>query len=285
MSSKLTAIRLAPSGGLLKPELDCHPESRYFDEKPFGPAHDIQYNGDGKRGPPIVMSFRRFIEASIRLGSRIYTLIQELESVGLQDEGKLMTSRTDRINSSPEHPFEITLLDIACPLAALQNPPIKEDLSQQRAIQLIQRQLVDESNRNWESVAPQFYSIWAYAASKEVPKEKFFSIQKWPLQLRTQAEMLPSRLKALKMGLTDRHADPENGRTYWDKRRSVFEGKETFYGGETVFPFGETKIQARILSNQFEEDLRDGTCSKSRPYLSRFENTLTLSSSGICVPL
>jgi hypothetical protein len=146
------------------------------------------------------------------------------------------------------------------------DPPAsqKSSLSEENPAYLLQKEIIVESHRNWDTRAPNFSKLWAFAAEIEKPKQ-FFTLNRWPPQLQTDERQNEIRQSG---------PVPESPKPLPRTERDIMYPKpgEKIYPGETFFPFGETPTQQAILAYEIDKDLAEGNRFSFRPKLYQGKN-------------
>lgn len=142
----------------------------------------------------------------------------------------------------------------------------KESLqTKEKPARLLQRQAILEQYHNWNDRAPNFRSLWAFASPIKNPKQ-FFALDRWPLELQTEERRNEIRQSGPARPSPERNTEDEE-----DFPRP--KENETFYPGETFFPFGETPYHEALLARQIDLNRPDGTFA---PVFSNMNHQLTL---------
>jgi hypothetical protein len=143
-----------------------------------------------------------------------------------------------------------SIIDIAQPL----HP--EAELTEIHAARLLQKQIITENNHNWGNRAPNHSKLWGFADGVQKSKT-FFSLDRWPLELQT-----PEQRDKMRQG----GPKPYPWAKTASSNRKLLKGKnviardpnERYVPGETIFPFGETQIQAAFKSQKISDLLANG---------------------------
>ncbi|ELR03528.1 hypothetical protein VC83_03404 [Pseudogymnoascus destructans] len=143
----------------------------------------------------------------------------------------------DAANGSP------SLIEIATPL-------VKEvdrgELTEELALKILQEEIVEESNRNWEPRASPT-TIWDWTGKRDPLTEECFSIDRWTPSIQHIGDVDKENMY-LEWARNQMPDNPADGRS--QKRRKLIPG-------EPVFPLGETAKQEEAISNRIDGQLRD----------------------------
>jgi hypothetical protein len=315
--------RVPPSG---------HPENRYVvSEEDAKHARYITFNNDTKQyqvqydihgtiGPPIVQpnKFQHFQQIASRLGRDIRHLTQfmadttDSDAAHLERQSEALSRTLQNMKKiDAEHGAgtgngkEISLVVIARDLLKYA-PELLQDISldsshdistitEDQAAQIIQLQLIEESNNNWESRFPENEHVWDWVddpqpieqtsagtssavapddapslniTSHQLPpfRKYFFSMRRWPVECQSTAvqTMIRTSGPIFKVATnTAQPQTPEAPRSTAAQRRAAALGpwpreKHTGRGGPPNFPFGETPFQQAYQSFCITQDLADG---------------------------
>ncbi|EHL01909.1 hypothetical protein M7I_2092 [Glarea lozoyensis 74030] len=137
-------------------------------------------------------------------------------------------------------------------------PRAPVEMTTRQAAKLLNMQVTQELNNNWESRFPENERIWDFAAHRIAAQpqksddgntvfakpavQKFFSMRRFPEKSKAATQ-------------EDIEAQYESGMSRREERPG-----EIYRGGkmEPMFPFGETPYQENFLSWQMEQALKDG---------------------------
>jgi hypothetical protein len=253
---------------------------------------EVQYNALGRKGPPIVQpnKFHYLQKLAFMLGRDMlyctrlmaekvdraphYCLGKQLAAL-VQAEDMMESIKSD--DESQERPSVDTIVRSTATLQSMaQNlhriaPDLAKDagfnfgggiktITETEAAALLQMQIIEEANNNWESRFPETEHVWDFARPRldfeVVPRlTQFFNMRRFPVccqSSETQTTIDQSgpivQEKAVPVIQTTPMAD---------RRRSK---KKTRYlkAQKPYFPFGETPYQQAYLSFRMEQDLKDG---------------------------
>lgn len=146
---------------------------------------------------------------------------------------------------------------------------------------LLQMQILEEINNNWESRFPEDEHVWDFATSRVEPKtrtlpdgkemmfipkpKQFFSMHGYSFNChteQTQKRMTESDPSVATKPVPPVRAPPKTRQQIVGqaKQAKVPKKKKARHirGREPHFPFGETTYQAAWLSHRMEQDLKDG---------------------------
>jgi hypothetical protein len=142
---------------------------------------------------------------------------------------------------------------------------------------LIQMQLIQESNNNWDSRFPENENVWDFADSRlslaQVGRSErgtavrhrnvqYFNMRRWPLW--KQSKEVQTEIESSNLVIQEKPAPPTSPRlnTRATRKNDMMDApkreQHTGRGGPAMFPFGETPYQQAYLSWRMEEDLKDG---------------------------
>lgn len=143
---------------------------------------------------------------------------------------------------------------------------------------IVQMQLIQESNNNWDSRFPENEHVWDFAASRLTPEaspeplsttnrptqrriNQYFNVRRWPVW--AQDKKTQAAVKSSGFVVQEKPAPPAPISQIPEEVESevmekVNRERYTGYGGIAMFPFGETPYQRAYLSWKMEQDLADG---------------------------
>lgn len=276
-------------------------------------VYTVQYNANGFKGPPIIQpNLYNFIErASFKFGRAIAMYTEELtmgenhytrelgldlvnisyQRTILRSEGKPLYPGEPNVPPATPNPNNITLIRIASDLHKVApdiftahglNPETLNDesvplqLRTKYAALMIQSQVIEELNNNWESRFPVGENVWGFARDRLLnPVEtvvagrvftehyqarQFFSMRRWPpceqcsasqgvikasgpeLQKKVERQVVPR--KTIQEKQLERLSKPKEAKHIG--------------GAPPKFPFGETPYQQAYMSWRIQQDLKDG---------------------------
>lgn len=254
---------------------------------------EVQYDAGGKVGQPILQPnlYEHLERIAYRVGRDIRQLHSEIADShtdverfnhqfnSLQLTRGLMDSEDSRHSMNKE----ISLRKIARDLHKVAPDLVEEslvdlesDTSEQGSATIIQMQLIQESNNNWESRFPEDEHVWNFAAPRlsreplatsdkgkpiRYRVNQYFNIRRWPVW--AQSKKVQTAMKTSGLVIQEKPAPPLAQPAEELKSTLVEEVKReryTGYGGPAMFPFGETPYQQAYLSWRMEQDLADGWC-------------------------
>jgi hypothetical protein len=145
--------------------------------------------------------------------------------------------------------------------------------NEQDAAKVLQMEIIQESNNNWESRFPVDYSVWDFAWSRRqphqlpdgrtvlYPKKKFFDMRLWPPCRQGTVTRTAIENSGLVIQKKPREIVPQA-----KTRQEIFEDldkpppveQHRGRGMPPFFPFGETPFQEAYQSWRMEKDLEDG---------------------------
>ncbi|QSZ30852.1 hypothetical protein DSL72_000410 [Monilinia vaccinii-corymbosi] len=275
-------------------------------------VYTVQYNADRLVGPPIIQpNLYTFIEkAAFRFGRAIAMYTEELtldedhytralcldivnlsyQRTLLRSEGKPLYPGEPNVPPATPNPNDVNLLRIASDLHhvapdiftshglkpdTLLDASIPLKTRTQYAAQMIQSQVLEELNNNWESRFPVHEKVWGFARDRLInpvqtvvagriftefhrPRQ-YFSMRRWPPceqgpeSQRVIGESGPVvQAKTSKEAALQRTIEEEEK---FDPSRNPQEAKHI--EGAPHFPFGETPYQQAYLSWRIQDDLKD----------------------------
>ncbi|ESZ97265.1 hypothetical protein SBOR_2339 [Sclerotinia borealis F-4128] len=272
----------------------------------------VQYNAARFTGPPIIQpNLYRFIEkASFKFGRAIamhteeltldethYTRELRLDIVNrsyqrtlLRSEGKPLYPGEPNVPPATPNPNNITLIRLASDLhkvapdiftsyglnpETLLDPAVPLQTRTKYAALMIQTQVIEELNNNWESRFPIREDVWGFARDRldnpvktivagrtfteYYQPRQHFSMRRWPpceqslagqqvikdsgpvVQEKVKPKIVPTKtLEQKKLEELRKPKEPKH-----------------IAGGLPNFPFGETPYQQAYLSWRIQEDLKD----------------------------
>lgn len=147
------------------------------------------------------------------------------------------------------------------------------DRSDRSAATIIQMQLIQESNNNWDPLFPENEHVWDFAAERLDPiasrkgkqirrkATQYFSLRRFPVW--AQSELVQDAIRSPGPGAQGTHAPTVTSTlpTALIKRETTTVGGRERYTGRCLpptFPFGETAFQRAALSMKIEQELADG---------------------------
>jgi hypothetical protein len=170
-----------------------------------------------------------------------------------------------------------------------------KDLTEKEAAKIIQLQLIEESNNNWEPRFPENEHVWDWVDLRPEPMQvvnvgrrqlqapkQFFSLRKWPPGCQSQQTQIQLSQDALAeeaqknqggqageqinfvAGTGKSLMKTAKGQAHVPADRNhqfVSDPKRerwTGRGGQPYFPFGETPYQEKFQSWKIQQDLADG---------------------------
>jgi hypothetical protein len=280
---------------------------------------EVQYDAQGTIGLPIVQPNKyEFLPLlAFRLGRNIDRLMRTLSQEDTTDQARLRELRegeaialrltnqitpADRtqqsqgptITVSPEA-NSITLQRIAQDLDKVA-PELADDagfpddwypltMTEDQAATLIQMQILEELNNNWESRFPENEHVWEFATPRVTPiaithtpegkllggsqplvinpkVKNFFSMRRWSVACQseeTQRAIVASGPEIQEKPKAIVPAQLAGPRTSDDVKRDTKPVRERHIRGQRpYFLFGETPYQQAYLSWRMEQDLKDG---------------------------
>jgi hypothetical protein len=157
---------------------------------------------------------------------------------------------------------------------------LDEDLiteSEKGSATVIQMQLIQESNNNWDSRFPENENVWDFAHSRlslgpDGRSERgmailhrnvqYFNMRRWPLW--KQSKEVQTEIESSNLVIQEKLAPPTSPclNVRAKRKNDIMDAPKreqyTGRGGPAMFPFGETPYQQAYLSWRMEEDLKDG---------------------------
>ncbi|KAJ8070333.1 hypothetical protein OCU04_000713 [Sclerotinia nivalis] len=275
-------------------------------------TYTVQYNADRFTGPPIIQpNLYTFIEkASFKFGRAIamyteeltldethYTPELSLEIVNYsygntikRSEGVELYPGEPNVPRANPNPNNITLIRIASDLykvapdiftdhglnpETLLDPIVPFQTRMKYAALMIQTQVIEELNNNWESRFPINEKVWGFARDRLVnpvrtvvagrtfteyhQPRQYFSMRRWPPceQSPASQQVIRDSGPVLQAKITEAVVPKK---TNEEKKMELLRKKQEpkhIGGGLPNFPFGETPYQQAYLSWRMQEDLKD----------------------------
>lgn len=139
---------------------------------------------------------------------------------------------------------------------------------------IIQMQLIQESNNNWDPLFPEGEHMWGFAASRLTPSpesatsrpaqqkiKQYFNLRRWPVW--AQEEKVQTAVKSSGLVIQEKPKDPTptsqaQDNVMGDIMAEMPRERYTGRGGPPMFPFGETPYQQAFISWRMQQDLADG---------------------------
>lgn len=301
------------NGRLSRKAPDGHPENKYFESREAAASapyvrededaqeYMVRYDFYGTVGQPIIQpnKYEYLQTLAYRLGRdirKIAKLLSESQTADnifrLQHEAQLRASeQLDKItrervsNGGRDISLQKLARDlhkVAPDLAEELGVHITDDpasLTKQQAAQILQMQIIQESNNRWEMRFPEKENVWGFAAprltatamhprtKRVVPtkQHQFFDMRRWPPECqgrRTQTAIarsgpaLQSRPEDLK---SPTEKELENIRQQnLEQSRNLSKERHTGRGQRPYYPFGESRYTQGWLSFRMEDDLKNG---------------------------
>lgn len=276
-------------------------DASYIRVNPITNHYVVQYNAAGFKGPPILQpnKFEYLQRIAFRLGRDIRDILADIghphdtdELKSNQEMSVRKAFRTLEYVSQEHICLQQLALDLhkVAPDLAAEDPNLLEiikndpaSLSEKDAGSLIQMELIQEINNNWESRFPENEHVWDFAAHRvakvvlpnskrtvkpEVPR--FFDMQRWPLPCQgkgNQEKTEPSRVIqeenvsdncSKDKDEPDDSEQPHSWRQLQSEARRKPAERWTGRSQAPCFPFGETPYQQAYMSFMMEQDLMDG---------------------------
>jgi hypothetical protein len=254
---------------------------------------EVRYDADGTVGPPILQPnlYEHLQNLAFSVGRAIRRLHDKIgDSHATTDrlEDQFDSKQLAECLMYRDTPAdkEISLAKIARDLSKVAPDLLEEslvDLENDRrdhgAATIIQMQLIQESNNNWDSRFPEREEVWGFAASRLSPEsvalteegkpirnriKKYFSQRRWPVwaqnEKKVEVAVKPPGLVMQEKPVSPPLTAQALERIY--KAAAKAEGAKgeryTGRGLAPLFPFGETSYQRAYLSFKMEQDLADG---------------------------
>ena len=289
-------------------------KTRYIHFNDSTQKYEVQYDAEGTIGTPIVQpnKYEYLRRIAFRVGRDIRTL-SELIDTGSDDQGLLEAQNTALAQTlkhmqviNPQHAVEdgaedaleapaapsgkeISLKKIARDLVKVAPELVKDagldfsirsmsTMTNKEAAKLVQMQLIEESNNNWESRFPENEHVWdwvddplqitegvnsqALGGRTRDSTKQFFSMRKWPVDCQSLERQ--AMIKTSDPTFPDEVEDPQPvPESTAEQRMAKMMGpppRERYTGRRErpYFPFGETPYQQAFLSWRMEQDLKDG---------------------------
>lgn len=271
----------------------------------------VRYNATGHIGLPIVLpnKYKHFVHLAERLGHELRDCLQtvgshddrvttsnvlpkQLEAMNLtiNDMKNISKDKLDVavIQSYGEEP-EVTLMklardlkDHAPDLVSAVESRLFENEPQQGTSQeieerqidyaaIIQMKLLEEANKNWESIFPGTEEIWGFASdrlhttnqegqhSTTLPVQKqFFSMRRWPVECQSQRtqDQIAQSGPPFPRGSDDNQQNMSTHHNASTKRMSKRE--RHIRNRVPYFPFGENSFQQAYVSYRMQKDMQNG---------------------------
>ncbi|KAF7913699.1 uncharacterized protein EAF01_000105 [Botrytis porri] len=280
----------------------------------------VQYNAAGFTGPPIIQpNLYSFVEkAAFKFGRAIAMYTEELtmdkmhytRELSLQVvhqsysdtmkrlEGKELYPGEPNVPPANPNPNNITLIRIASDLykvapdiftdhglnvETLLDSSVPYSTRLQYSALVIQTQVIEELNNNWESRFPIKENVWGFARDRLVnpvrtvvagrtfteyyKPRQYFSMRRWP-----PCEQSPASQQVIKVSGPVVQAkvvkEPAVRKSNEEKKMESLRKKQEpvhVGGGPPNFPFGETPYQQAYQSWRITEDLKDVPEFKPKP--------------------
>ncbi|KAI9650722.1 hypothetical protein NHQ30_000745 [Ciborinia camelliae] len=300
-----------------------------IERNPADNKYTVQYNADRFTGPPIIQpNLYSFVEkASFKFGRSIAMYTEELtmdethytrdlcldivnisyQRTTLRSEGKALYPGEPNVPPGTPNPNNITLVRIASDLQkvapdifksyglnpeTLTDPSVPLQTRMKYAALMIQTQVIEELNNNWESRFPIKENVWGFARDRLInpvrtvisgrtfeeyyQPRQHFSMRRWP-----PCEQSPENQEIIKKSGPEVQKKPKKEivprKTNEEKKLDMLRKskKPKHIGGAPPnFPFGETPYQQNYLSWRMQEDLKDipefNIAPKPRKGLSKF---------------
>ncbi|KAH8594786.1 hypothetical protein B0O99DRAFT_175277 [Bisporella sp. PMI_857] len=314
---------------------DGHPENKYvvseaeagntpyITENKKSHEFEVTYDSSRAKGPPILQpnKYEYYQRIAFKVGSEIGDLLVDMsepydtsdrflkQKRASQRAHQIMDASTKRNKPSlqsialelheraPDLAAEVPLI-----LAQIKNDP--KSLSDADAATLIQMELIQEANNNWESRFPETEHVWDFAAARlaksikthggadvRVPPRQYFDMRRWPLSCQSTETQIRIRSGGLKMEEPPAETMAEEAEQDLDdvvQRQNILDRKppverHTGRGQVPFFPFGETLYQRSFMSFRMDkelEDVEDFNPKPPRDRWSKFKRNFLPSSRG-----
>lgn len=277
--------------------------------------YEVRYNVLNVWGAPIVQpnKYTHLQQIAFRLGRDIRLLA---EAIGVNGDHTIRYSKqivaSDRAlkwmsqidprhvagTIDPETGKELSLKTFARDILSIV-PELKTDIgmdptrdittiTDEEAAKIVQLQLIEESNNNWESRFPEDEHVWDWVddplpttqpagdattaitlRARPTFTKQYFSLRKWPIECQRSAIQDLIKTSGPPGGPQDESIQPQphspqpvSTLTAAQRRRDAIgpypRERWTGRGGPPNFPFGETPYQQAYQSFRMEEDLKDG---------------------------
>jgi hypothetical protein len=293
--------------------LDGHPENKYFVSKAAAAAASyvmenmedkkflVRYDSLGKTGPPIIQPNK--YEYLQRIGYRLGRDIWDITEL-LSKEQKVKTIyrlQNDALERAIDQLLKITaqrlskgekntslkklawdLHKVAPDLAEEVGIKVTDEqasLTEQQAAQLLNMQIIQETNNRWETLFPKSKNIWSFAPAHKTiwtmctrtkhvvstKQHQFFSMRKWPPTCNSGHSQEERKHSGLEHQSKPESLQPlvreELQQEETDQPRNRPGEIHTGRGQRPFYPLGESRYSQRWLSLRMEDDLRRGTYS------------------------
>lgn len=273
------------------------------DDEP--PHWEVQYDVEGVVGPPIVQpnKYQYFQQLAMNLGRLIKDMLdtiatydgdydaelnEQLNGIAITEDDFMQNLKSDEVSqyyprwgygSCAEINQSGSLKDIALELHIIapdiaekaqiefeDNKP--ENITEQQAAILLQIQILEESNNNWESRFPENEHVWDFAASRLIPStqelvvggekihatfgpRKYFNMRRYPVGCQTEATQLAIKSSGPAVAQKSdaqivKQPEPE-------RPGEIYRGGN----GPPFFPFGETPYQEAFQSWRMQQEMAD----------------------------
>lgn len=291
--------------------------ARYINYNNDTNEYEVQYDKTGTMGPPIVQpnKYYHLQRIGFRLGRDIRLLSELIGDCG--DDATRYQKQLDALAQTFQHmgtlhpghgahPVDpgtggaLSLKTIARDLVKCA-PELRLDigmdpkrdistLTENEAAQMIQLQLIEESNNNWEPRFPEDEHVWDWVdnpfpstepaetqavtpRSATVYSKQYFSMRKWPVDCQSTAVQTMIKLSGPSWSDLDttqvQMTEQVPILTAAQRRLAIGPYPRERYtgrGGPPNFPFGETPYQQAFQNFIVERDLKDGQYIRSRGY-------------------
>lgn len=278
-----------------------HPENKFivsidrlktcdcFIYKPNEDIWEVQYDDKGKVGPPILQPnlYEYLQKIAYRVGRDIAELHRQIvlthtDSERLSDQSEsarltynLMKNFASGVNKISLEKIARDLHRVAPDLVEESQVNLDDTGSEEDCATIIQMQLIQESNNNWDSRFPENEHVWDFAVARLStgainPNKKrrsarcrinqYFSLRRWPLW--AQSEKVRKRIQSSNLVVQENPVTTARPQVeeaidtppMEEAKRERYTG----YGMPSMFPFGETPYQQAYQSWRIEQDLADG---------------------------
>ena len=264
-------------------------DREYFKYKPSEEKWEVQYDAKGKIGPPILQPnlYDYLQKIAYRVGRDVRELHRQMgtthtESERLNDQFDSVRLACDIMDGITSEINDVSLQKIARDLHRVA-PDLMEEAqvnldgaeSEKNSATIIQMQLIQESNNNWDSRFPENEHVWDFAVARLStgainPNKKrrsarcrinqYFSLRRWPLW--AQSEKVRKRIQSSNLVVQENPVTTARPQVeeaidtppMEEAKRERYTG----YGMPSMFPFGETPYQQAYQSWRIEQDLADG---------------------------
>lgn len=268
--------------------------------------YEVRYDADGTIGPPIVQpnKYEYLQQLSMKLGRLIKSMLTTLAGYeGNFDEelkeqrGGLEITENDFMKNLKSNELSLiykdwygicvdftpseSLIDMALELHSIapdlaerarlhfkENNP--EKMTEQQAAILLQIQILEENNNNWESRFPENEHVWEFAAPRLIPvtqelkvggekiqvtvgPRKYFNMRRYPVGCQTETTQLA--IKASGPAVAQKSDAKRAAKPQEPEQRPG----EVYRGGNKppFFPFGETPYQEAFQSWRMQQEMAD----------------------------